>query len=80
MEMSRAKTVLKYVLSTILSQCSFFLFTIIDGIFVGPRSRDRRFGCRESCDAFHNDNKCRIYAGNNRRRYRYGNSNRKKRF
>ena len=33
--MSRTKTVLKYVLPTILSQCAFFLFTIVDGIFVG---------------------------------------------
>ena len=33
--MTRAKTVMKYVLPTILSQCAFFLFTIIDGIFVG---------------------------------------------
>lgn len=35
MEQSRAKTAMKYVLPTILSQCAFFLFTIIDGIFVG---------------------------------------------
>ena len=35
MKTSRAKLILKYVLPTILSQCAFFLFTIIDGIFVG---------------------------------------------
>ncbi len=35
MDSSRAKNILKYVLPTILSQCAFFLFTIIDGIFVG---------------------------------------------
>jgi len=35
MKESRARTILKYVLPTILSQCAFFLFTIVDGIFVG---------------------------------------------
>lgn len=35
MDSSRAKNILKYVLPTILSQCAFFLFTIVDGIFVG---------------------------------------------
>ncbi len=35
MNQSRAKTILKYVLPTVLSQCAFFLFAIIDGIFVG---------------------------------------------
>lgn len=35
METSRIKTVMKFVLPTILSQCAFFLFTIVDGIFVG---------------------------------------------
>ncbi len=35
MNSSRAKNILRYVLPTILSQCAFFLFTIIDGIFVG---------------------------------------------
>jgi len=35
MRESRAKLILKYVLPTILSQCAFFLFTIVDGIFVG---------------------------------------------
>lgn len=35
MKGSRAKLILKYVLPTILSQCAFSLFTIIDGIFVG---------------------------------------------
>lgn len=35
MKTSRNITVMKYVLPTILSQCAFFLFTIIDGIFVG---------------------------------------------
>lgn len=32
---SRAKTLTKYVLPTVLGNCAFFLFTIIDGIFVG---------------------------------------------
>ncbi|MBR0026894.1 MAG: MATE family efflux transporter [Clostridia bacterium] len=32
---SRAKTLVKYVLPTVLSCCCFFLFTIIDGIFIG---------------------------------------------
>ena len=35
MKQSRAKLILKYVLPSILSQCAFFLFTIIDGISVG---------------------------------------------
>lgn len=35
MQQSRIKTVMRYVLPTVLSQCAFFLFTIIDGIFVG---------------------------------------------
>lgn len=35
MKESRAKLILKYVLPTVLSQCTFFLFTIVDGIFVG---------------------------------------------
>lgn len=35
MKDSRTKLIIKYVLPTILSQCAFFLFTIIDGIFVG---------------------------------------------
>ena len=35
MKKSRAKLILKYVLPTVLSQCAFFLFIIIDGIFVG---------------------------------------------
>lgn len=35
MKESRAKTIFKYVLPTVLSQCAFFLFTIVDGIFVG---------------------------------------------
>ena len=35
MKESRAKLIIQYVLPTILSQCAFFLFTIIDGIFVG---------------------------------------------
>lgn len=35
MKESRTKLIIKYVLPTILSQCAFFLFTIIDGIFVG---------------------------------------------
>ena len=32
---ARAKTLIKYVVPTILGQVSFFLFTIFDGIFVG---------------------------------------------
>lgn len=35
MKASRAKLILSYVLPTILSQCAFFLFAIVDGIFVG---------------------------------------------
>ena len=35
MKESRAQLILKYVLPTVLSQCAFFLFTIVDGIFVG---------------------------------------------
>lgn len=35
MKESRTKLIIRYVLPTILSQCAFFLFTIIDGIFVG---------------------------------------------
>jgi len=35
MESSRIKKVLRYVIPSILSQVCFFLFTIIDGIFVG---------------------------------------------
>ena len=31
----RTRKLVQYVLPTILSQVSFFLFTIIDGIFVG---------------------------------------------
>ena len=31
----RIKTLLKYIVPTVLSQCAFFLFLIIDGIFVG---------------------------------------------
>lgn len=33
--MSRTKNLIRYVAPTILSSCCFFLFTIIDGIFVG---------------------------------------------
>ena len=32
---SRSKNLVKYVVPTILSSVSYFLFTIIDGIFVG---------------------------------------------
>lgn len=35
MNSSKVKNILKYVLPTILSQCAFFFFTIVDGIFVG---------------------------------------------
>ena len=35
MQSTRLKTVLNYLVPTVLSQCAFFLFTIIDGIFVG---------------------------------------------
>ena len=31
----RMKKLLQYVLPTILGNCAYFLFTIIDGIFVG---------------------------------------------
>ena len=32
---TRNKTLIRYVLPTILSNCAFFLFTIVDGVFVG---------------------------------------------
>ena len=32
---SRSKNLTKYVLPTVIGNCCFFLFTIIDGIFVG---------------------------------------------
>lgn len=35
MENSKAKNIFKYVAPTVLSQVCFFLFTIVDGIFVG---------------------------------------------
>lgn len=35
MKNTRARKVVSYVLPTVLSQCAFFLFTIVDGIFVG---------------------------------------------
>ena len=35
MKNTKAKMAMRYVLPTVLSQCAFFLFTIIDGIFVG---------------------------------------------
>lgn len=35
MNNSRVKTLIKYVVPTLLSNVCFFLFTIIDGIFVG---------------------------------------------
>lgn len=35
MKESREKLILKYVFPMILRQCVFFLFTIIDGIFIG---------------------------------------------
>lgn len=35
MSESKAKTVAKYVVPTILSNVCFFLFTVVDGIFVG---------------------------------------------
>lgn len=35
MQDQRAKRVVNYVLPTVLSQCAFFLFTIVDGVFVG---------------------------------------------
>ena len=33
---SRKKKLTQYVVPTILGNCAYFLFTIIDGIFVGP--------------------------------------------
>ncbi len=35
MEQEKNKQILKFVFPTILSQCAFFVFTIVDGIFVG---------------------------------------------
>ncbi len=35
MQKDKNKQILKFVLPTILSQCAFFVFTIVDGIFVG---------------------------------------------
>jgi putative MATE family efflux protein len=35
MERTRKQNVLYYVVPTVLSSCTFFLFTIVDGIFVG---------------------------------------------
>lgn len=35
MKAPRAKNIVKYVVPTILSDVCFFLFTIVDGIFVG---------------------------------------------
>ena len=35
MDNSRVKTLVKYVVPTLLSNVCFFLFTIVDGIFVG---------------------------------------------
>lgn len=35
MKSSRIINIIKYVVPTVLSQCAFFLFTIIDGVFVG---------------------------------------------
>ena len=35
MQRSRTKTLIKYVVPTVLSNVCFFLFTVIDGIFVG---------------------------------------------
>ena len=35
MKNQRARKVANYVVPTVLSQCAFFLFTIVDGVFVG---------------------------------------------
>lgn len=35
MPVSRSKNLVKYVVPTMLGSVSFFLFTIVDGIFVG---------------------------------------------
>lgn len=35
MKNQRARKVANYVIPTVLSQCAFFLFTIVDGVFVG---------------------------------------------
>lgn len=32
---SKTRNIIKYIVPTVLSQMCFFLFTIIDGIFVG---------------------------------------------
>lgn len=44
MKSERRKTLIKYVLPTVLSSVSFFLFTIIDGIFIGRRVGDDALG------------------------------------
>lgn len=44
MKESRAKLILKYVLLTVLSQCAFFLFTIVDGILSGGVLERMRWG------------------------------------
>ena len=44
MKSERRKTLVKYVLPTVLSSVSFFLFTIIDGIFIGRRVGDDALG------------------------------------
>lgn len=35
MSVSRVRTLVKYVVPTMLSNVCFFLFTVVDGIFVG---------------------------------------------
>lgn len=35
MRNTRTRKVANYVLPTVMSQCAYFLFTIVDGVFVG---------------------------------------------
>lgn len=43
MKESRAKLILKYVLPTVLSQCTFFLFTIVDGTNKYSQTKKRTY-------------------------------------
>lgn len=61
MKASRAKLILSYVLPTILSQCAFFLFTIVDGIFVGRGVGTDALGGSQSCPAACYDHRRGIY-------------------
>lgn len=68
MKASRAKLILNYVLPTILSQCALFLFTIVDGIFVGRGVGTDALGGSQSCPAACYDHRRGIYADHHRRR------------